>query len=105
MERGRLVRGGKVDEMASTEGLTRAVRFSWLGDGAAIEPRLKTDPHVSNLMLHGTAGGFAYSGDEEGLASLLASLIAAGIRIKSFAETQQTIEQLYLEVVGQKNSS
>jgi len=106
MERGRLISSGAVREMTAGERNSRAVRLSWLGDGGPqIESRLQADGRVSRLVLHGSEGGFQFAGGEGDLAALLADLVASGIRVVSFTETRQTIEDLYLEITGRRGRS
>jgi ABC-2 type transport system ATP-binding protein len=106
MERGRLIQSGAVREMTAGERDSRAVRLSWLGDGGArLESRLRADGRVSRLVLHGSEGGFQFAGGEDDLAGLLAELVASGVRVVSFTETRQTIEDLYLEITGRRGRS
>jgi hypothetical protein len=73
------------------------VRLSWLGDGgAAVETRLKEK--VSGLMLKDQEGVFQFAGSEDELAALLQDLVNGGVRVVSFGEVKQTVEDLYLKL-------
>ena len=94
-----MVRSGKIDEISNAENKFRVVRFTWLADGgAAVESQLKTNPHVSSPMLKESEGVFKFAGSENELAALLQELITGGVRVVSFGEVKQTVEDLYLKL-------
>ncbi len=99
MEKGRLVRSGRIDEISSAESQFRVVRLSWLNEpGEEIEARLRAQAKVSGLMVKGQAGVFQFAGSEEELAALLAELVKGGARVVAFGEVKQTVEDLYLKL-------
>lgn len=99
MEKGRMVRSGTIEEITAAESHYRVVRLSWAGDAAAgVSATLKANPKVSGLMVQGAQGVFKFAGTEEELAALLAELISGGVRVVSFGEVKQTIEDLYLKL-------
>lgn len=99
MEKGRMVRSGRIDEVTAAESLARDLRLSWLGDAtASLEERLREHAHVSNVQLRAGTGAFQFTGSDEELAALLADLIAAGARVKTFTEVKQTVEDLYMKL-------
>lgn len=101
MEKGRMVRSGKIEEITAAESSYRVVRFSWVGDAAsAVESRLRANAKVSGLLVKGREAVFKFDGEEEELAGLLADLVAAGVRMVSFGEVKKTVEDLYLKLSG-----
>jgi ABC-2 type transport system ATP-binding protein len=99
MEKGQLVRSGRIEEITAAESTARAVELRWLGDSAATIASLFAGyPQVSAVCLDGAAGGFQFTGSEEQLAKVLADLVAAGVRVVSFVETKCTVEELYMKV-------
>jgi ABC-2 type transport system ATP-binding protein len=99
MEKGRMVRSGRIDEVTAAEKLARDLRIRWLGDATlALAARLAAQPHVSTVQLGAGTGTFQFAGSDEELATLLADLIAAGVRVSTFAETKQTVEDLYMKL-------
>jgi ABC-2 type transport system ATP-binding protein len=99
MERGRLVRSGRIEEVTAAAASTRLVRLSWIGDAlATVEQKLQSDPRVSEINLAAGAGTFRFSGAEEDLATVLAGLIGANVRVTSFGEVKQTVEELYMKL-------
>jgi ABC-2 type transport system ATP-binding protein len=99
METGSMVRSGRIDEIASAESQARVVRLSWLGGGAQdAETRLRAHAEVSGLMAKGSEAVFQFSGSEDELAALLEDLVHNGVRVVSFGEVKQTVEDLYLKL-------
>ena len=99
MERGKMVRSGKIEDITAAESQYRVVRLTWLGDAAAvIESRLNNNPMISGVLARGTEGVFKFAGPEEGLAAVLRELVTSGVRVLSFGEVKQTVEDLYLKL-------
>ena len=99
MERGRMVRSGRIEEIAAAETRSRVVRLRWVGDGAAaVEAVLPSISGVSGLMTRGFEAAFQFSGPEESLALVLKELVTAGVSVLSFGEVKQTVEDLYLKL-------
>jgi ABC-2 type transport system ATP-binding protein len=99
MEKGVMVRSGTIEEITAAETQYRVVRLSWVGDsGAVVEARLKADGKISGVMLSGAEGVFKFAGTEEELAAVLTGLTAGGVRVVSFSEVKQTVEDLYLKL-------
>jgi ABC-2 type transport system ATP-binding protein len=99
MERGRMVRSGRISEVTAAESPTRLVRLSWSGDSlAVVQEQLRREPRISEVKLTDSDGAFGFAGPEEDLAPVLAGLIAAGVRVTSFGEMKQTVEELYMKL-------
>ncbi|HEV2352548.1 MAG TPA: ABC transporter ATP-binding protein [Terriglobia bacterium] len=98
MEKGRMVRSGTIQEITSTETEFRVVRLSWLGESAALQARLAANPKVSGIALNNLEGVCKFAGSEEDLADLLRDLVTAGVRLVSFGEVKQTVEDLYMKL-------
>ena len=99
MEKGRMIRSGRIDEVTAAENLARDLRVSWLGDPTAtLTEKLCGHAHVSNVHLEVETGTFQFAGSDEELAALLSDLITAGVRVKTFAEVKQTVEDLYMKL-------
>jgi ABC-2 type transport system ATP-binding protein len=99
MEKGRLVRSGRIEDVTAAENPARHVRLRWLGGSkAVVETTLSHHPQLSAIILDGTEGSFQFTGSEDQLAQMLSGLIAAGAQITSFGETKQTVEDLYMKL-------
>jgi len=97
MEKGRLVRSGLISDVTAAENPARLIRLRWMGDGATLGA-LEKSPQVSAIALENGEGSFHFSGSDQELAELLAALIAGGARVLSFAESRQTVEDLYMKL-------
>jgi ABC-2 type transport system ATP-binding protein len=99
MEKGRMVRSGRIEEVTAAEHLARDMRISWVGDfTAAVQGKLVGHAYVANVQLGADSGTFQFAGSEAEMAALLAELIGAGVRVKAFAEVKQTVEDLYMKL-------
>jgi ABC-2 type transport system ATP-binding protein len=99
MEKGRMVRSGRIDEVTAAEHLARDLRLTWLGDASAVvQQKLGGHMHVFNAQLGTGTGTFQFTGSDEELAQLLSDLIASGARVTTFAEIKQTVEDLYMKL-------
>lgn len=99
MEKGRMVRSGRIDEVTAAEQITRDMRIAWVGDSTAIiQTRLTVHPHVANVQLAVGSGTFQFGGNDDEMAALLSDLVGAGVRVKAFGEVKQTVEDLYMKL-------
>jgi ABC-2 type transport system ATP-binding protein len=100
MERGRLIRSGRLEEVMLAGTPTRTVRLQWLGEGGGAQVRatLGRLATASELKLNGNEGEFFFSGSDDELSHALADLIASGVRILSFREVKQTVEEMYMKL-------
>jgi hypothetical protein len=53
---------------------------------------------VSGLKLNGNEGEFFFSGSDDELSQALADLITRGVRVLSFREMRQTVEEMYMKL-------
>ena len=99
MEKGLMVRSGRIEDVTAAENPARDMRLSWLGDAtAAVQAQLAAQKQAGAVQLSPGLATFQFAGSDEEVAALLASLMAAGVRVKSFSEVKQTVEDLYMKV-------
>lgn len=99
MEKGRMTRSGKIQEVAAAGVSPALIRMAWVGDSAAIaRERLQANTLVSDIRFNGNSALFRFAGTQEELAEVLAGLVSAGVRPVSFAEVKQTVEDLYMHL-------
>jgi ABC-2 type transport system ATP-binding protein len=104
MEKGRLVRSGRIEDVTSAESTARTLRLRWMGDSmATIGNILSTQAKVSGVILgkkdsDANEGNFHVSGSDDELVQMLADLVAAGVRVLAFTEVKQTVEDLYMKL-------
>ena len=99
MEKGRLVRSGRLEAVMLAATPTRTVHLRWLGEGRAhIQAGLAKLASVSELKLSENEGEFFFSGSDDELSQALADLITSGVRVLSFREMKQTVEEMYMKL-------
>ena len=98
MEKGQLVRSGRIAEVTAAENPARMIRLRWMENSAPVAPLLSASSEVSGVSLDSVEGRFHFSGTDAELAQLLAGLIAGGVQVLSFAESKQTVEDLYMKL-------
>ena len=99
MERGNMVRSGRIEEIVASASPVRVVKLGWARDGrVSAEARLKLIPNVSDVLVRDNDGLFKFSGSEDELSDVLSALVTAGIRVTSFGEVKQTVEDLYVKL-------
>jgi len=99
MEKGRLVRSGRIDEVTAAESPAKTISLRWLGAAeAAVRETLARAPEISDLEIDGSTAQFRYTGSDEGVSRLLADLLSAQVRIVSFTEVKTTVEDLYMKL-------
>lgn len=101
MEKGALVRSGRIADMTAAANPARTLRLRWIGDSAStIQSLLQQDPLISGLTLQPAEGEFQFAGTEDQLSKVLNNLITVGVKVISFAEIRQTVEDLYMKLSG-----
>ncbi len=99
MEKGRLVRSGRIEDVTAAESPAKTIAVRWLGAAESnLRATLARTAEVSDLEVDGASAQFRYSGSDEGSAQLLADLLSAQIRIVSFTEVKTTVEDLYMRL-------
>ena len=98
MEKGRLVRSGKIDEVTAAASPSREIAIRWLGKADGIAELLKQSAEISAVEARENTARFDFSGSDEQLAEVLAKLTAAQVRIISFNEVKTTVEDLYMKL-------
>ncbi len=99
MERGVMLRSGRVQELRDEvdAGDARTIDIRWLGSSAAVSDFLRAHEITQHALLD-REGAFQFRGDDQAVGDLLAEMTAAGIRLTSFHEVKQTVEELYLKL-------
>jgi ABC-2 type transport system ATP-binding protein len=102
---GRVLAQGSLPEIEARLRVGAVVRVHVLGDAAAVaaaRDHLAADPDVAAAeVVSGDVVEIGFTGDDEAAARLLASAIAAGIRVISFARAASDLEELFLQVTGE----
>ena len=99
MERGMMLRSGRVQELRDEVEAAdaRTIQIRWLGPGSRVSEFLSAHGLLQRAALGDCEGAFQFRGNDESVSELLAEMTAAGIRLTSFHEVKQTVEELYLK--------
>jgi ABC-2 type transport system ATP-binding protein len=99
MEKGQLVKSGKIEDITVSQPGRRTVRVTWSGDFLETAARtIASFEAASAFKAQASESEFQFAGSDEGLAEILAALVSAGVRVTSFAESKQTVEELYMAI-------
>ena len=104
VDRGQVLAQGRVAEIEKRLRFGAVLRVRLLLEGEALEAardRFATDPDVASAVLldDGTIE-LGFRGDDEATARLLASTVAAGLPVVSFARAASDLEELFLQVTS-----
>jgi ABC-2 type transport system ATP-binding protein len=97
IEKGQRVVSGTLQQIQDDARLERAVVARVVGDGAALERFLVTQPEVGAVAADGARVRFVFQGDDEALALLLARAVGQGIRLCEFARVEADLEDIFLK--------
>jgi ABC-2 type transport system ATP-binding protein len=99
MEKGRLLRVGRLEEVMREGKSVRRFRIRLAATGFALQEWLVARAGVNAAAMVGTDGvEFAIAGDDLMLAELLTELVAAGAPVCGFEEITESLERLYSRV-------
>lgn len=99
MNRGQLLASGSVDEVRHQLGNTnRMITAHFVDDAQSAATWLSSQNGVRELRADTNMIRFQFDGDDHAQASLVAGLVAQGLRIKSFEEKRSSLEDLLVEV-------
>src|SRR5207302_1209474 len=99
MEKGCLLRSGRLEEVSAVDMPGRVIRISWLSNSvSSIRSVLEKYNQVVDVQLDGNEGTFRFGGTDDELTAILTNLVVTGIRVVSFFEAKQTVEDLYMTI-------
>jgi len=98
IERGKLLMHGPIDDVHRRIQRNRIVEIKFLNDGAAGISMLRSLPETRNVQVDGARVIVELATDEQRLAEVMEQLVAAGVRMRSFAEKEPTLEDVFMLV-------
>ena len=99
MERGRLVVGGRIDEVNRRIMGDMALSVEVLSGVEAFRRIVGEDDHAGPIEARdGAVYEFRYRGNAEAAGDLLSRLVAGGVRVSSFSRRKDNLEELFLKV-------
>jgi ABC-2 type transport system ATP-binding protein len=105
IDRGRLLRSGRIDEIERSLRATALLRIDVLSDPEAAIAWLGTDSRTGDVMRAEGADGVArldvpFDGPPDAQAALLRSMLEAGHVVVGFSQATSDLEEIFLQVTG-----
>ena len=105
IDRGRLLRSGKIEEIERSLRATALLRIELLSDAAAAIEWLGTDHRVGDVLETHSDGALTrldvpFDGSAEEQAAFLRSMIEAGHTVSGFSQATSDLEEIFLKVTG-----
>ena len=104
MERGKLMVGGRIDEVNQRIMGDTLISVEVLGDGALLESIVHASGKAGPVERKNQHFEFRFQGDQEAASELLSALVHGGVRVASFERRRDNLEDLFLKV-GSKELS
>lgn len=98
LEKGRLLRVGRLADVMHEGVAARQIRIRLASPGFAVESWLATQAGVSGVVKTEAIAQFAYSGSDPELAELLRAMVMTGAPVCGVQEVTETLEQLYSRI-------
>jgi ABC-2 type transport system ATP-binding protein len=104
VDHGRVLAHGTVSDIERRLRFGAVIRVRVLGDRGSLEAaraQFAMDPRVASVaILDDGQLELGFRGDDEGAAQLLATSVAAGVRIAAFSRAASDLEELFLQVTS-----
>jgi ABC-2 type transport system ATP-binding protein len=95
IEKGHLLRVGRLEDVMGEGKLLRRIRLRLAAPEFAIDSWLAERPGVTGVVRTGESAQFNFDGNDASLAVLVRGLIEAGAQVCAVEEITETLEQLY----------
>ena len=98
IERGKLLMCGPIEEVYHKIQRNRIVRIKFLENMEAGVSFLRSQPETRDVQIENNHVTVELAADDQQSAALLERLLAAGVRVSSFAEKEPTLEDVFMMV-------
>jgi ABC-2 type transport system ATP-binding protein len=98
IEKGRLVVSGRLEEITRQVQQERTLRLKVLSSQKEAAEILRDQPGVGQIYEFDGHLEVEFMGEDEATASLLATLVACGVRVVSFTEVSSDLEEVFLRL-------
>ena len=99
MEKGQLLRSGRIEDVTAAESPARTIELRWVSASPdQVSSILSQFAEISLIDLAANEGSFSFAGSDERLSEVLAAMVSAQVRLISFNERKTTVEDLYMKV-------
>lgn len=98
IERGQMLMHGPIDEVYRRIRGERMVEVKFLDAMDVGLSVIRSSPHVRNVQVNNNSVTLELATDDRGVAALLQQLVSQGVGIRSFAEKEPTLEDVFMLV-------
>ena len=98
IERGKLLMHGPIEDVYHQIQRNRIVRIKFVENQAAGVSFLRSQPETRDVQIENSHVTVELAADEQQTAALLERLLAAGVRVSSFAEKEPTLVDVFMMV-------
>ena len=98
LEKGRLVVGGRIEDVSRQVIGAELVAVEVLGATEPFEQIVGRDSRAGKVTRNGNMFEFPFTGDAEAASELLAALVHGGVRVASFNRKRSNLEDIFLKV-------
>jgi len=98
IERGKLLMHGPIEEVYRRIHRNRVVQIKFLENMEAGVSIIRSLPETRDVHVDGSRVTVELAADDQQVADLLENLVAAGVRVHSFAEKEPTLEDVFMMV-------
>ena len=98
IERGQLLMSGPIDPVYRQIRRNRHVEIQFVANEEAGMSILRSSPHLRSIEQEPTCIVAELETDDEGLATLMETMIAEGVRLRSFNDRAPTLEDVFMTV-------
>jgi ABC-2 type transport system ATP-binding protein len=98
LEKGRLLRVGRIKDVMREGAAARQIRVRLAAPGFAIQSWLAAQTGVSGIVHTEAIAQFAYAGSDAELAELVRAMVTAGAPVCGVQAVTETLEQLYSRI-------
>jgi ABC-2 type transport system ATP-binding protein len=98
IERGKLLMSGPIDEVYRRIRRNRVVRITFLENMEAGISIIRSQPETRDVQIENHHATIELAADDKQAAALMERLIAAGVRMSSYAEKEPSLEDVFMMV-------
>jgi len=98
IERGKLLMQGPIEDVYRRIRRNRVIQIKFLANQEAGVSIVRSLPETRQVQIEGDGVTVEMAADDEQVAALLERLIAEGVRLRSFADTEPTLEDVFMLV-------
>ena len=98
IERGKLLMHGPIAEVYRQIRSNQILQVAFLENMDAGLSVIRSNPHTRDVQIEDHTATVEFSGDDEEVATLLEQLMAQNVRLRSFAQKEPTLEDVFMMV-------